>query len=104
MAFFTRAGNCFLIINILEVASFDGCIKTPLYGVTYIAAGFLAKIREAYTFNVKVYLKESGRIDQNYRTWIAVTQVIKSDMIPVELGAVSNHPGVCLGQQKSNQR
>ena len=81
-----------MITNILKVAGFDGCIKTLLYGTTYIAADIIVKFRDTFTF--KIHFKESGRIDQNYRTWIAVTQAIKSDMVPVELGVVSNNPGV----------
>ena len=45
-AFFTQAGYCFMIINILKVAGFDGCIKTHFYGATYIPAGVLVKLRK----------------------------------------------------------
>ena len=61
-AFFTRAEYRFIVMNILEVANFDGLIKTLFDGETYIPAGVLIK---AFTF--KGYLnKESGRINQKY--------------------------------------
>ena len=62
-AFFTRAEYRFIVMNILEVASFDGLIKSPFDGVTYIPAGVLIK---AFTFKSKIHLKESGRINQEY--------------------------------------
>ena len=71
-----------MITNILEVASFDGCIKTPLYGVANIPTGVLVKFRKVVTIENKVHLKESCRINQNYRTWVAVK--IESDMVPVK--------------------
>ena len=82
-AFFTWTGNCFMIANILEVASFDGCIKTHFYGVTYIPAGVLVKLWKVSTVENKIHLKESSRINQNHRTWIAIK--IESDMVPVQL-------------------
>ena len=82
-AFSTWAGYRFMITNILEVAGFDGLIQTHFYGVTNIPAGVFVKIRKVITIENKIYLKESGRINQNYRTWIAVK--IESDMIPVKL-------------------
>ena len=72
-----------MITNILEVASFDSCIETHFYSVTNIPAGVLVKLRKVSTIENKVYLKESGRIDQNYRTWIAVK--IESDVVSIEL-------------------
>ena len=72
-----------MITNILEVASFDGLIETQFYGVTYVPAGVLVKLRKVITIENKIHLKESSRINQNYRTWIAVK--IESDMVPVEL-------------------
>ena len=47
-----------MMTNILEVAGFDDLIETHFYGVTYIPASVLVKIREAYTFNIKIHLKE----------------------------------------------
>ena len=93
-----------MVTHILEVASFDGLIETQFYGQTYVPARVLVKLGKVSTIKNKIHLKESNRINQNYRTWIAVTQVIKSDMVPVELGVVSNNPGVWLGQQEGNQR
>ena len=93
-----------MITHILEVASFDGLIETQFYGQTDVPARVLVKLGKVSTIENKIHLKESSRINQNYRTWIAVTQVIKSDMVPVELGVVSNNPGVWLGQQEGNQR
>ena len=72
-----------MIMNILEVASFDGCIETHFYGVANIPTGVLVKLRKASTIENKIHLKESGRINQNYRTWIAVK--IESDVVSIEL-------------------
>ena len=72
-----------MIMNVLEVASFDGCIETHFYGATNIPAGVLVKLRKVSTIENKVHLKESGRIDQNYRTWVAVK--IESDVVSIEL-------------------
>ena len=72
-----------MITHILEVTSFDGLIETQFYGVTYIPACVLVKLGKVSTIENKIHLKESGRINQNYRTWVAVK--IKSDMVPVEL-------------------
>ena len=72
-----------MITNILEAASFDGRIETHFYGATNIPAGVLVKLRKVSTVENKVHLKESSRINQNYRTWVAVK--IESDVIPVQL-------------------
>ena len=82
-AFFTRAGYCFMVTHVLEVASFDGLIETQFYGVTYVPARVLVKLGKVSTIENKIHLKESSRINQNYRTWITVK--IESDMVPVEL-------------------
>ena len=82
-AFITRAGYRFMKTNILKVASFDGCIETHFYGATNIPTGVLVQLRKVSTIENKIHLKESGRIDQNYRTWIAVK--IESDVVSVQL-------------------
>ena len=82
-AFFTRAGYRFMITNILEVAGYDGLIKTHFYGVTNIPAGVFVKLWKVSTIENKIHLKESSRINQNYRTWIAVK--IESDVVSIEL-------------------
>ena len=82
-AFFTRAGYRFMVTHVLEVAGFDGLIETHFYGVTYVPAGVLVELRKVSTIENKIHLKESSRINQNYRTWITVK--IESDMVPVKL-------------------
>ena len=83
VAFITWAGYHFMITNILKVAGFDGLIETHFYGATNIPAGVLVKLRKVSTIENKVHLIESSRIDQNYRTWIAVK--IESDVVSIEL-------------------
>ena len=97
MASFTRADDCFLIANISKVASIDSLNKTCPYGATHIPASVLIKKRNVFfTFDGKMYLKESSRINQSYSAWRAVTKT-KSEVIPVELGGVnSNYPGTWL--------
>ena len=83
VAFITWAGYRFMITNILKVAGFDGLIETHFYCATNIPAGVLVKLRKVSTIENKIHLKESSRIDQNYRTWIAVK--IESDVVSIEL-------------------
>ena len=89
MASFRRADDCFLIVNISKVASIDSLSKTCPYGVTHIPTSVLIKKRKVFfTFNGKMYLKESSRINQSYSAWRVVTKT-KSEVIPVELGGMS---------------
>ena len=83
MTFFTWAGYHFMVTHILEVASFDGLIETQFYGQTYVPARVLVKLRKVSTIENKIHLKESSRVNQNYRTWVTVK--IESDMVPVKL-------------------
>ena len=72
-----------MVTHVLEVAGFDGLIDTHFYGVTYIPACFLVKLGKVSTIKNKIHLKESGRVNQNYRAWVTVK--IESDMVPIEL-------------------
>ena len=72
-----------MVTHVLEVAGFDGLTETQFYAVTYVPACVLVKLGKVSTIENKIHLKESGRINQNYRARVAVK--IESDMVPVEL-------------------